>query len=152
MIQRSEVVATRIMPKGYSFGVREDTGEHVFVPPALTSKLNWQEGDTCMMTVTTNVMGDRSKTPWRAINFQKIQSGAPDVLMTRIVDLMADENARTQSQIAEELNVSSALVSEALGQLHLYRIQITSATGLVKHTYYAATEGAAVEIVEAKVE
>jgi hypothetical protein len=71
-MQWTEVIITNVVPTSKTaFGVREDTGEHVFIPPAVSKTLGLEVSDIVFAKLVpnndqSNRGGSRSPVPWFA--------------------------------------------------------------------------------------
>ena len=93
---------------GYAFGQRVDTGEGVFIPNLVASKVNAQPDVTLACDITTGK--DGAAVPWRAVvarpaksRLQPIEPNSPDhVIDDRILIVMgATGRAMTAEAVAE---------------------------------------------------
>lgn len=106
---------------GTSFGIRQDTGESVFVPASIAKRTGLNVGDSATASLIVNVTHPE-KTPWFAVFLDKTEV-APEpvhtIAHTEAVGrlLLESPGYFTTEEVAEECGISSALAFEELEQL-----------------------------------
>jgi len=121
-MERVEVFCKSIIRTGSAFGLRIDTGEQVFIPPALTRGTVLYEGETREMVVVPNAHKDAT-TEWFCVRICEADETKPAPQPVMSIDDRALHFLREASsyystpEVAAELRTDTSLAHNALLRL-----------------------------------
>lgn len=109
---------TNKLHTGTAFAVlADDMTQNVFIPSKLALDSNLRPGQKIMAQIVPN-MSQPDKTPWLAISLEGAEHVSPDDTLAAFIlgNLQADGRA-TVEEIAEDMNMSDAVVASTLAQM-----------------------------------
>lgn len=102
MIERTKVVITNTLPTGTSFGVREDTGEAVFIAARLCEYAGANHGDIIDATLAHNASATHSKAcPFSVARIHRV---------TKLGDDFAEVGGADQTAKPENYTANAGIV------------------------------------------
>lgn len=106
------------LDSGTSFGVRQDTGESVFIPASIAKRIGLNVGDIATATLLVNATRP-DKTPWFAAFMDQKQTAstlvAVDETLGGVEQLLGDTAGYyTTEEVAEECGIAVAVAAAKL--------------------------------------
>lgn len=153
-MQQATVIITNVHPRGFSFGMRADNGEAVFIPPMLSKKLSPTENKRYDITLVPNI-GDRKSenVPWKAAALIEAEAVDPNYVYTpemaeMVQTCLSDSDPWTAAEIAEDTGLTESYVRHLLFDIAAFKITLSDHTGAVEAVYYTYDRNAAVTFFE----
>ena len=121
-MERVEVFCKSIIRTGSAFGLRIDTGEQVFIPPALTRGTVLYEGETREMVIVPNAH-KAATTEWfcvRICDRDEAPPAAPPVMSIddrAYVTVKAADGYLTTAEMSDILKTDTSIAHNALLRL-----------------------------------
>jgi len=113
-----QLTLTNIHPKGFAFGVSEETAEQCFIPPHVLDGIEANRGDSVTAQVVPNPNErQRENTRWCAINLMKVEhsvkpKAANEVLERKVYDYMSRVSHTYSEDIATAMAIEPAHAEE----------------------------------------
>jgi hypothetical protein len=117
----TEIIISNIIATGTGFAVvADDMHEGVFVPSRVMHDSNLRPGDRASAMLVPNTTRP-DKTPWLAVSLVSDRAPAPvsprDTLAAFILGNLQADGRATVDEIAEDLNMSDAVVAAKLAEM-----------------------------------
>ena len=118
------IITNVVQPSKTAFGVREDNGESVFIPPAVSKTMGLEISDVVLAKLVPNRdlsenAGKRTPVPW----FAPLMARSADEVMDS-VDVREALNAFDYPVTAEEAELPLVALEQAYQQGHIVKIVV----------------------------